>query len=170
MQTNVRRLTEGAVAVALASVLARIIVWEMPQGGSITAASMVPIFVFALRWGAGWGALAGVAFGLLSNIGRFFVATPVQFALDYLVAFAALGLAGLFPRQPILGVPAGGAGRYLAHVVSGVVFFASYAPKGTSPLIYSILYNGAYMLPEVVISVILSILVLRALPRTQPAV
>jgi len=89
---------------------------------------------------------------------------PVQFLLDYPVAFGALGLAGLFRGTPWLGVVVGGAGRFVAHFLSGVVFFAQYAPRGTSPWTYSAAYNGSYMLPEVVVSVVLTLLVLRALP------
>jgi len=166
---QVRRLAELGIAVALVFVLSNIRVYRMPQGGSITAASMVPIFFVALRWGAGWGILAGVAAGIVNYIFDPFFVHPVQVLLDYPVAFGALGLAGLLPRWPWLGVTLGGAGRWLAHFISGVVFFAQYAPAGQSPWVYSAIYNASYMVPEIIISIILTPLVLGALERLRPA-
>lgn len=165
---SLQRLVEIAIAVALVAVLSQVRVYKLPQGGSITAGSMVPIFYVALRWGLRWGLVAGVLAGIVNYITDPYFVHPAQALLDYPVAFGAIGLAGLFPRTPIVGVVVGGAGRWLAHVASGVVFFASYAPEGTSPLMYSVVYNGSYMLPEVVISSILTVLVLRAMARIRP--
>jgi len=168
MKTHrVRLLAELAVAVALSAVLGLVKVYRLPQGGSITAGSMVPILFVALRWGAGPGILAGVATGLVNYLIEPVFVHPVQFLLDYPVAFGALGLAGLFRSIPWLGVVVGGGGRFVAHFLSGVVFFAQYAPKGMSPVVYSAVYNGSYMLPEVVISVFLTLLLLRALPPSE---
>lgn len=163
-----QRLVELGIAIALVVVLSNVRIYKLPQGGSITAGSMVPIFYIALRWGAKWGITAGIAAGIVNYIFDPFFAHPVQVLLDYPLAFGALGLAGLFPGRPVLGVVIGGAGRWLAHFVSGIVFFAQYAPKGVSPVIYSALYNGSYMLPEVVISAVLTVLVLRAMQRIRP--
>jgi len=165
---RILRLTETAIAVALVAVLSNIKVYQMPQGGSITAGSMVPVFYIALRWGAPWGMLAGALAGVVNYLTDPYFVHPVQVLLDYPVAFGALGLAGLLQRWPAVGVVVGGAGRFLSHVLSGVVFFASFAPKGTSPLVYSLIYNGSYMLPEVVISIVLTVLLLRSLPRVEP--
>lgn len=165
-------LVETAVMVALAVLLASIKVYKLPQGGSITAGSMVPILLVALRHGPGWGTLAGVATGLINYIMDPFFAHPVQFILDYPVAFGALGLAGFAANRgntaaAWIGSLALG-GRFLAHVVSGAVFFAEYAPKGQSPWVYSAVYNGSYMLPELVISGVLLTLVLPALSKAAP--
>jgi thiamine transporter len=165
---RILRLTETAIAVALVAVLSNIKVYQMPQGGSITAGSMVPVFYIALRWGAPWGMLAGALAGVVNYLTDPYFVHPVQVLLDYPVAFGALGLAGLLQRWPAVGVVVGGAGRFLSHVLSGVVFFASFAPKGTSPLVYSLIYNGSYMLPEIVISIVLTLLLLRNLPRLEP--
>lgn len=165
---SLRRLVELAIAVALTAVLSQVRVYKLPQGGSITAGSMVPIFYVALRWGVRWGVLAGVLAGAVNYITDPFYVHPIQVLLDYPIAFGAIGLAGLVRRSPVAGVVVGGAGRFLAHLLSGVVFFASYAPPGTSPLVYSAVYNGSYMLPEVVISSILTVLVLRAMERARP--
>ncbi len=166
---QLRRLTETAIAVALVAVLSNVKVYQLPQGGSITAGSMVPIFYIALRWGGPWGLLAGVLAGAVNFITDRFAVHPIQVLLDYPLAFGALGLAGFFRRSPTLGIVVGGAGRWLAHFISGVVFFASYAPKGVSPWVYSAVYNGSYMLPEIVISVVLTVLLLRSLRRLEPA-
>ncbi len=83
----------------------------------------------------------------------------MQVLLDYPIAFGALGLAGFFRNRPFLGVNVGIAGRFVAHFVSGIIFFATYAPEGMSPIVYSAIYNGSYLLPELVISVYLTYLV-----------
>jgi len=79
--------------------------------------------------------------------------TPLQVLLDYPIAFGALGLAGFFRNRPFLGVNVGIWGRFIAHFVSGIIFFASYAPEGMHPAVYSAIYNGSYILPELAISV-----------------
>ena len=165
---DLQRLVEIGIAVALVAVLSNVRVYKLPQGGSITAGSLVPVFYIALRWGGKAGMLAGVLAGLVNYILEPFYVHPLQVLLDYPVAFGALGLAGFFPRSPALGIVIGGAGRFLAHFLSGIVFFASYAPKGTSPVVYSAVYNGSYMLPEIVISVVLTLLVVRAMQRARP--
>ena len=166
---QLRRLVETAIAVALVAVLSNIRIYKLPQGGSITAGSMVPIFYIALRWGTRWGILAGVLAGIVNYLLEPFFVHPIQWVLDYPVAFGALGLAGLLGRIPAAGIVLGGAGRWLAHFISGVVYFASYAPKGVSPWVYSAVYNGSYMLPEVIISIVITMLLLRSLRRLQPA-
>jgi thiamine transporter len=162
------RLVEIGIAVALVAVLSNIRVYKLPQGGSITAGSLVPVFYIALRWGGRTGVLAGVLAGLANYVFEPVFVHPVQALLDYPVAFGALGLAGFLPRSPVLGIILGGVGRFLAHFLSGVVFFASYAPEGTSPALYSAIYNGSYMLPEIVISIVLTLLVVRAMQRARP--
>ncbi|MDR5683955.1 MAG: energy-coupled thiamine transporter ThiT [Armatimonadota bacterium] len=165
---RVRIIAEIGIAVALGAVLGLVKVYKLPQGGSITAASMVPIFYVALRWGIGPGVLAGVLLGLVNYLIEPVFLHPLQFLLDYPVAFGALGLAGLLTHRPALGVVVGGAGRLASHFLSGVVFFAQYAPEGMNPMVYSAIYNGSYMLPEIVISVFVTLLLLRSLPRPQP--
>lgn len=165
---ELQRLVEIAIAIALVAVLSNIRVYKLPQGGSITAGSLVPIFYIALRWGGRAGILAGVLAGVVNYILEPFFVHPAQVLLDYPIAFGALGVAGFLPRNPVLGIVLGGAGRFLAHFVSGIIFFASYAPQGTSPVVYSAVYNGSYMLPETVISIVVTLLVLRAMERARP--
>jgi len=149
-----RILVEAGVLIALATVLSFLKVYRAPQGGSVTAASMVPIIMLALRWGPRAGILTGVAYGLVQQMIDPFVVHPVQMLLDYSVAFGLLGLAGLFRRMPALGASVGVLGRMVSHVVSGVVFFGAYAPEGSSVLAYSLVYNASYLVPEVIISAV----------------
>jgi thiamine transporter len=165
---DLQRLVEIGIAVALVAVLSNVRVYKLPQGGSITAGSLVPVFYIALRWGGKAGVLAGVLAGIVNYILEPVYVHPLQVLLDYPIAFGALGLAGFLPRSPVLGIVTGGIGRFIAHFLSGLVFFASYAPEGTSAAAYSAVYNGSYMLPEIVISVVLTLLVVRAMQRARP--
>jgi len=140
--------------VGLAAVLYLIKIYQLPQGGSVSAGSMVPILFLALRNGPAIGAFAGSIFGLIQYLVEPFFFHPIQFLLDYPVAIAALGIAGFFPRHPYLGVTLALGARFLCHFISGIVFFASYVPEGMSPILYSISYNIAYLLPELIISLI----------------
>ena len=152
-KVNTRVLAEVAVSVALAYVLNLIIVYHLPQGGSITLGSMVPILLIALRRGTRIGVFAGAVFGLVQLFLGGYWFTLVQVLLDYPVAFACLGLAGFFRKSPMVGVAVSVAARAVCHFVSGVVFFGEYAPPELGPVVYSAVYNGSYMLPELVISV-----------------
>ena len=160
IQTKI--LTEVISMVALAGVLEMIPFWQMPEGGRVTLAAMVPIFVVALRRGPRVGIVAGIVFGMVVLVEEPFVYHPVQFLLDYPLAFGSLGLAGFFRRlrRPslagLIGVAVGIAGRFICHFISGLVFFASYAPATMNPAIYSAIYNAQYLVPELVISEIVT--------------
>ena len=154
MKNQTKIIAEIVVAVALAYVLNLIVILRLPQGGSVTAASMVPILWLALRRGAKIGVLGGVIFGLVDLFPQPFVVHPVQFLLDYPLAFGALGLAGLLRGHPITGVAVGIFGRFICHFISGVVFFATYAPTGMNPAVYSAVYNGSYLVVELVFSTV----------------
>jgi len=150
-------LGETIVFIALAGVLYAIPFFQLPQGGRITLASMVPIFFIALRRGPKVGIVAGIAFGFVALVldSFAFVVNPIQVALDYPLAFGALGLAGFFRKSPILGVIVGVAGRFVCHFISGLVFFAMYAPAGEAPAIYSAVYNGSFLSIELVMSAVI---------------
>jgi thiamine transporter len=164
---EVRILAEMIVFVAAAAVLhylSRELLpfLHLPQGGSITVASMVPIVWFALRRGLGWGLQAGIVFGLvnLALPGSYFEMNPIEIILDYPLAFGALGLAGVFRNKPAIGVSLAFLGRFVCHFLSGVVFFWMYAWEGWNPVLYSLVYNASYIIPESIISgVIIAILV-----------
>jgi thiamine transporter len=149
---DTRVLAEVSVMVALSLVLNFIKVYQLPQGGSITLGSMVPVLLISFRRGPKVGVFSGVVFGLAQMLLDGWFYSPVGMFLDYPLAFGALGLAGIFRKTPLIGVVVSLATRFLSHFISGVVFFGMYAPEGMSPIIYSAVYNGSYMLPEMVIS------------------
>lgn len=129
--------------------------FSLPQGGSINL-GMVPILWLAIRRGPKIGIFAGVVFGFVDfALTPSFIVHPVQLILDYPLAFACLGLAGLFRNLtaagPAIGVLIAGVGRFFCHFASGVVFFAMYAPEGVSPLIYSAIYNASYLVPAIAV-------------------
>lgn len=212
--------------VAVSTALSYVKVFSLPQGGSVTAGSMVPIIWLSLRRGPKIGVFAAVLYGLVQLVVEPFIFHPVQVLLDYPVAFGALGLAGFFQKRPsfgkgititidrlivallcavfffffgfelmqlrssealffawifafsfifllwiesrrqaremreqwqnvtpaLVGAAVGIFGRFLAHFVSGVVFFGAFAPEGMSPIVYSAFYNGAYLVPELLVS------------------
>jgi len=146
-------LAEIVVFVSLATVLSYIKIFSLPQGGSVTAASMVPILWLALRRGPKVGLFAATLYGVVQFALGPYIFHPAQVLLDYPVAFGLLGVAGFFQKRPFIGVTLGIVGRFVAHFFSGIIFFAIYAPKGMHPAIYSAVYNGGYLLVELVISV-----------------
>lgn len=161
---STRMLALGAVCMALSNVLSMIKLFDMPQGGSITPASMLPLMLFAYVYGVGPGMTVGAVYGVMQfMIEPYFLSVP-QMLLDYPIAFAMVGLAGLFSKSEnralglTAGVVLGSLGRFVAAVLSGVVFFAEYAGD-QNPWVYSIGYNGAYMLPECIICVVLALAV-----------
>lgn len=161
---NTKMVAMGAVCIALSSVLSMIKIWKMPQGGSITAASMLPLMLFSYVYGMGPGCLVGALYGVLQFIIEpYFLSLP-QMLLDYPIAFGMMGLAGLFSKMDnenlglTVGVVLASVGRFVAAVLSGVIFFAEYAGD-QNPWVYSIVYNGSYMLPECIICVILCLAV-----------
>ena len=161
MKIQTKVISEVIVTVALAYVLNLIVVFRMPQGGSVTAVSMVPILWLALRRGLKIGVFGGIVFGLVDMIPQPFIVHPVQFLLDYPLAFGALGLAGLFNRHPIRGVIVGILGRFICHFISGVIFFAMYVPEGMHPAVYSAIYNGSYLIVELISSIIVMYILVR---------
>ncbi len=156
--SNVRMLVEAGVLIGLAYIMDMIRLFEMPQGGSITLGSMIPILIFAIRWGAKPGIMAGLVFGTMQFLlGPKWSFHPVSILFDYVIAWGVLGLAGAFKgSMPKLmtGIAIAIFGRFACHVISGVTIWSSYAPEGTSPLAYSIGYNGAYLGVEALIAMV----------------
>jgi len=164
-------LTEAALAIALAFVLGLIKIFQMPFGGSISL-EMIPLILLALRQGPVVGVVAGSAYGLLNLAVGPVVVHPVQVLFDYPLAFGALGLAGFFRptvRGAVIGATVAVLARLVCHFVSGVVFFASYAPEGWNPYVYSGAYNAAYLVPSLVIALVVVVVLLRALEGAQPS-
>jgi len=229
-------LAEIVAFVAASTALSYVKVFSLPQGGSVTAGSMVPVIWLSLRRGPKIGIFGCTLYGLVQLAVEPFVYHPVQVLLDYPIAFGALGLAGFFQKRPYLGrrtpiaidrlfavlfciisfvffsyeltqfrlsetvffawifafsfvfllwlegkkrierverqrrhvtptlvgATVGIFGRFVAHLISGVVFFGSYAPEGMSPIVYSAFYNGAYIVPELFVSAYLIYLLARS--------
>ena len=154
VKISTKILTEMVACIALAAVLYEITFYQLPEGGRITAASMVPLLFVALRRGPRVGIIAGITFGLIAIVldSASFAYNPIQVMLDYPLAYGALGLVGFFRRAPIMGVVVGIAGRFVCHFISGLIFFAQFAPPTQGPYLYSAIYNGSYIVPELIIS------------------
>lgn len=168
---STKMLVEGAMMIAIATVLS-FIKMKTPlwvNGGSVTAGSMIPILIFAYRWGGARGILVGAVYGLLQFFIEPYAAHPLSIILDYPLAFGLIGLMGFFANQNsavtsiVTGVTVGLLGRFMAHFLSGFIFFAAYAPEGTHPVVYSLIYNGSYMLPEIAISIVIFLLLRKPL-------
>jgi thiamine transporter len=152
---NPKVLAEVAIFTALAVVLSIIPpIFEMPQGGSVTLV-MVPIIWLALRRGPKVGIGAGILFGVIHFMFKSYAVSPFQVFFDYPLAFGVLGLAAFFPNRPIVGTSIATAGRFLMHFIAGAVWWAPIYASGANPIVYSSIYNGIYLLPELVISGVL---------------
>jgi thiamine transporter len=158
---STRALSEIVVIIALSTVLSYIKIYHLPQGGSITAGSMVPLLWLSLRRGAKIGLFASIVYGIVQLLVEPFVYHPVQVLLDYPLAFGALGLAGFFTSYALIGVAVGIFGRFVSHLLSGVIFFAEYAPEGMSPIVYSAIYNGSYLIGELIVSAVLTYIIIK---------
>jgi len=171
---RVRAICEGAIFVALSWALSYLKLDLWFQGGSVDLV-MIPIIIYAVRWGAGWGMGAGLIFGTL----KFFLAGGFaigwqSIVFDYTLAYMVVGLAGLCRGRTsgaVWGSVIGGTVRFLVHYISGITIYAAYMPDSfmgmtmTSPYIYSALYNGAYMVPNTVIAVVAGLLLAKPLGR-----
>ena len=156
-----RMIANAALCLALAFVLSYVRLYKLPQGGSITAASMLPIFMFAYAYGVGPGFGVGFAYGLLQFIQEGYFEHPVELLLAYPLAFAMLGLAAVARKLPdewamIPGIALGTFGRFVCAFIAGVVFFGMYAPEGQNVLVYSAVYNGFYLIPEAIICIVIA--------------
>ncbi|MBR2500502.1 MAG: energy-coupled thiamine transporter ThiT, partial [Clostridia bacterium] len=164
-----KKLTTSAMMIALSAVLSLITVYKAAYGGSVTAASMVPIILIGFIYGTKWGIMSGFVYALLQMLTGGIAPPPVQtfgmyalvILLDYVIAFTVLGLSGFFYsvfRKKSFSIPLSAAivmlFRFICHFLSGILIWSVYAPEGMNIWVYSLLYNGGYMLPEIVISTI----------------
>lgn len=157
-----RMIANAALCLALAFVLSYIKLFDLPQGGAVTAASLLPIIAFAYGYGLAPGLVVGVAYGLLQMIQDPWIVSPVQAILDYPLAFACIALAAVARKLPdswgwLAGIALGGVGRFVCHVLSGVVFFAEYAEgTGLSPFVYSVSYNSFVFVDLAICAVVMA--------------
>ena len=163
-----RRLVEASLLIALATVLSILKIAELPYGGSITLASMFPILLLSYRHGVRWGLGGGLVYGVLqqllglNNLSYFTTWQSVLaiIFLDYIIAFAVVGLGGIFRRavtRQSLSLTTGAVFvcvlRYLCHVVSGATVWAGLSIPSGAALAYSFVYNATYMIPETIVLV-----------------
>ena len=206
MQHKTQRLTESAMLLAVAIVLelaSKMFIPEMPFGGQVTLASMLPMVLISYRHGVKWGLIAGVAYAFIQMAigartvaaafqpgyfgdGRMLLNAFIMCILDYLLAFTLLGLGGVFRnriKRPGISLACGSilalGARYLAHVLSGYILFAGWTEwfftqegfpiwgmtlvENLTPnmlgLVYSLVYNAMYMIPEMFITAMAAMLI-----------
>ncbi|MBO5362734.1 MAG: energy-coupled thiamine transporter ThiT, partial [Clostridia bacterium] len=159
-----KSITFAAVCIAMSFALSYMRIVRLPQGGSITPASLLPLMVYAYIFGVRKGIFAGFTYGLLQALQDPSVLHPAQFLLDYPMAFAWIGLAGVFAKtkkleklpqlQFALGGILAGLGRFAMHFLSGAFAFGYWAPEGTPVLLYSFLYQAGYVLPDLILAIL----------------
>jgi len=167
-RNNLLALLEGAVMIALATILSLITVIKMPFGGGITAASMVPIILVSYRRKVKWGVLIAFVYSALQLLlgmenlqyATSFAAACAIIFLDYVIAFAVLGLGGIFrdklhsqSLEVVCGSALACALRYVCHVIAGCTVWAGVSIPTADGLLYSVVYNAAYMIPETIITI-----------------
>ena len=172
MKLSTRVLTESGLCIALSLLLGMIVFWRMPQGGSIHAAHMVPLLLLALRRGPKVGMLGGLTYGLLHFLlGAKYSLHPLSIILDYLLAYAALGLAGYAKEysraSALVWSTLAMFGRYVLTVLSGAIVFGSYAPAGMNPWWYSITYNATVIPPDAIINLVVLALIYAPIMRIR---
>ena len=164
---STRVLIQTAMMTALAVVLDKLAIYQMPEGGSVTLV-MLPLLMIAFRFGARAGLFAGGCTGLLQLIFGGHFLNPIQVTLDYLLAYSAVGIAGFCRHKTLLSLSLysilASLARLFWHVLAGIVFYADYAPEETPVWIYSLTYNLSYMLP----STVLTLLILLTLYKRKP--
>ena len=168
-RVTTRALTESALLIAAATVLSLIKIFEAPYGGSVTLGSMIPIILISLKYPFSWSLTTALAYALIQMLFGFY-APPVEnfiyyslmVYLDYLIAFGVLSLAGPLYRamkdsrsarvRMMTAAIICFILRFVCHFVSGIIIWNTYAPEGQPVWLYSLLYNGSYMLCECLIS------------------
>ena len=178
---NAKMISMGALSISLSFVLSCIRLFRMPTHGSVTPGSMLPIMLFAAAYGIGPGLLAGLAYGVLQYFQDPQFLNVWQFLFDYLLAFAALGLAGIAWKKEIkwlyLGIPAAVIGRAVSAILAGIMWAYEYLDYGltigtmefSSPILYSIVYNGVYLIPEVLICLLLAFFIAKPVMQVLKA-
>lgn len=183
--SKTQTLVEGAVMIALATVLSFIQVFKLPWGGSITLLSMLPIAVFSIKHGVKKGLAVSFVFSLIQfgqgaadGLFGWGLTAGMLIAcilLDYILAFTVIGLAGAFKNKGIIGWVLGTVMalvlRFVCHFLSGVVIWHSFGQlwdgfSTDNTYLYSLLYNGAYMLPEIVFTTIGAVILFKV-PQTR---
>ena len=171
---KLRALSESALMIALATALGFIKIIDMPYGGAVTIASMLPIALLSYRRGIGTGLFAATVYGVIQQIlglSMLSWATSWQSVvaivlIDYIAAFAVIGLAGVFRKGVknqtaaiTLGCFTASLLRYFCHVISGATVWAGLSIPTQAALAFSFAYNATYMLPETIILLVCAVYV-----------
>ena len=168
--SNARKITEAAIMLALATVLSLIKLLDLPYGGSVTIASMLPVIIIAYRHGVKFGLLTGLVFGIIQqllDLNTLSYVTSWQsvlavILLDYIIAFLVLGFGGTFRNLSsqssalLAGTVFACILRYMCHVISGATVWAGLSIPTNAALIYSIGYNATYMIPETIVTAVVA--------------
>ncbi len=162
---SIQILVESGIMIALATILNMFQIYAMPNGGSVTPGSMVPIFFLSWRRGAKAGIIAGAIFGLINFMYKPYYLHWAQFFLDYLLAYGILGIVGFIKQNKNLYkisalVIVASFTRLLVHIVSGVIFWSE-GMELSAAIAFSTSYNISYMIPEAIIAIILMLLLTR---------
>lgn len=162
-----KSITYAAICIAMSFALSFMRIVRLPQGGSITPASLLPLMVYAYMFGVRKGIFAGFIYGLLQAFQDPTLLHPAQLLLDYPIAFSWVGLAGLFAKtknwqklpqvQFAVGGILAGLGRFMMHFLSGTFAFGAFAPEGTPAALYSFVYQAGYVLPDLAIAVLVGV-------------
>lgn len=178
-QTKIHTLVECAQMIVIGTVLMMVKLYSLPNGGSVTLVSMLPFVLVSFRHGTVFGVATGFVSALLQMLTSFYpppTGTLLAFIgvilLDYVLAFAVLGLASAcarpFPNRTV-GVAVGTAAvcilRFLCSFVSGFLIWGSLTEDGLGAVTYSLTYNASYMLPETILTVVVAVLLYRTAPR-----
>ena len=165
-KSNILRLTECAILLALGTILSVLKVAELPYGGSVTLASLLPLVLISYRYGVLWGLGSGVVYGVVQQLLGLnnlkycttFYSYVVVILFDYVVAFAVIGLGGLFRKKfknqsvaLVAGCFAVCLLRYACHVFSGATVWAGISIPTDASMIFSLIYNATYMVPETLV-------------------
>jgi thiamine transporter len=154
---SAKQLAFSAVAMTLAVITSIFTVFDLPFGGSITLFRMFFICFIGYLYGTKVGIITGIAYGILDFFLKPFAITLIQPLLDYPIAFGCLGLSGVFSNSKygiIKGYILGVAGRFICHVLTGIIYFYEYA-EGQNVVIYSLTYNASYIVPEAVLTILI---------------
>ncbi len=155
---SIKSIAACGVSVAIATLLSYVKIIDFPFGGSATAASMLFVVLPGFFYGPAVGIIAATSYGLLQFVLDPYFLFPAQFITDYILAFGSLGLSGLMYKKKnglLKGYLLGVTGRFIFTTLSGFIFFAEYAWDGWNPILYSMVYNGAYIFSEAALTVIL---------------
>ncbi len=176
---NAKMIAMAALSIALSFVLSCVRLFKMPTHGSVTPGSMLPIMLFSACYGIGPGLLTGLAYGVLQYFQDPAFLNVWQFLFDYLLAFAALGLAGIAWKKDekwlYFGIPIAVLCRAVSAILAGIMWAYEYLDYGltignmefSSPILYSVVYNGVYLIPETLICMLLALLIAKPVMKVM---